>query len=210
MDIRTERPDDVAAIRILTRAAFEHAPHSSRTEAAIVDALRAAGVLTLSLVAIDEGERIGHAAFSPVTIAGVADGWFGLGPLSVRPDRQRRGIGRALVRAGLAALRSRGAPTGANPGEYNAGTPAQAGVQESPGRALDARLRGVTKDEARVHVRALGCVVLGDPAYYGALGFESDPELTYGDVPPGYFRRIVFGDALAKGDVAYHPAFEAS
>jgi len=109
MEIRPERPDDAAAIRAVTDAAFEGAPHSSGIEAAIVDALRAAGALTVSLVAVGDGDLLGHVAVSPVMIDGRSRGWFGLGPISVRPDRQRRGIGRALVWESLDRLRRKGA-----------------------------------------------------------------------------------------------------
>lgn len=103
--IRDEREDDAGAIRAVTLAAFEGMPYSQQTEAAIVEALRAADALSLSLVAVEDGEIVGHVAFSPVAIGGAtAPGWFGVGPLSVRPDRQRSGIGTALMRAGLARL----------------------------------------------------------------------------------------------------------
>ncbi|WP_395450018.1 GNAT family N-acetyltransferase [Aminobacter sp. UC22_36] len=108
MTIRPEQPADVDTIRTLTRAAFAHAPHASQTEAAIVDALRDAGALTLSLVSEDNGEILGHVAFSPVTVGG-ADGWYGLGPVSVWPESQSRGIGQSLIRHGLEALRQMGA-----------------------------------------------------------------------------------------------------
>ena len=68
IDIRNEKSDDASAIRRITTAAFADAEHSSGTEAAIVDALRAAGALTISLVAVENGEIVGHVAFSPVTI----------------------------------------------------------------------------------------------------------------------------------------------
>lgn len=106
MVIRPETAEDAAAIRALTAAAFKGLPHSSGTEAAIVDALRDAGALTLSLVAEEQGRIIGHVAFSPVTINGEAGRWFGLGPVSVEPAMQRRGIGQALIREGLERLRS--------------------------------------------------------------------------------------------------------
>ncbi len=109
MIIRAEAPGDAAAIRAVTTAAFRDMAHSSRTEAAIIDALRGAGALTLSLVAVDDGEPVGHVAFSPVTIGGRDVGWFGLGPVAVRPDRQGRGIGGALIREGLERLIARGA-----------------------------------------------------------------------------------------------------
>lgn len=109
MQIRTERPADDAEIHELTRVAFEPMPFSSGTEAPIVRALRRDGDLTLSLVAEDGGEIVGHVAFSPVTIDGTHAGWFGLGPISVRADRQRRGIGKALIARGLELLRAQGA-----------------------------------------------------------------------------------------------------
>lgn len=109
MKIRGERPADDLAIHELTRVAFEPMPFSSGTEAPIIRALRASGDLTLSLVAEDDGVIVGHIAFSPVTIDGVHAGWFGLGPISVRADRQRQGIGKALIARGLELLRQQGA-----------------------------------------------------------------------------------------------------
>lgn len=109
MQIRAEKPDDIAAIADLIRVAFAGAAHSEGTEAAIVAALRARGALTISLVAEDRGLIVGHVAFSPVRIDGTDRGWFGLGPVAVHPDRQRRGIGRMLIAAGLDLLRSQGA-----------------------------------------------------------------------------------------------------
>ncbi|WOK35834.1 N-acetyltransferase [Sphingomonas sp. C3-2] len=109
MIIRPETAGDAAEIRQVVTAAFATAPHSSGTEAAIVEALRSAGALSLSLIAEDDGEVIGHIAFSPVQIDGREDGWLGLGPVAVRPDRQQRGIGAALINEGLARLRAEGA-----------------------------------------------------------------------------------------------------
>jgi len=68
-----------------------------------------AGALTLSLVAVESDEIVGHVAFSPVTIESGAEKWFGLGPVSVRSDQQGKGIGKALIENGLAQLRERGA-----------------------------------------------------------------------------------------------------
>lgn len=103
--IRIEAAADRAAIAAVTTAAFLNEPHSNGTEAGIIDRLRAAGALTLSLVAIDDGgELIGHIGFSLVT-TDMPGRWLGIGPLSVRPDWQRKGIGSALVRAGLDHLR---------------------------------------------------------------------------------------------------------
>jgi putative acetyltransferase len=103
--IRSEAPGDAGAIRDLTRDAFRTAPHSDGTEAGIVGALRADGALTVSLVAVQGSEIVGHVAFSPVSI-GDAAGCYGLGPISVRPDLQRQGVGQALVLAGLERLRT--------------------------------------------------------------------------------------------------------
>lgn len=108
MKIRQEEPQDQDAIRTLTTEAFRDAPYSSQTEAAIVDALRAADALTISLVAEDEG-IIGHVAFSPVKVNGADCGWYGLGPVSVSSDRQSQGIGAMLIREGLEQLKSSGA-----------------------------------------------------------------------------------------------------
>lgn len=103
--IRKEAAADHAAIGELTTAAFLTAAHASGTEAAIVRDLRAAGVLALSLVAVDatSGEIVGHAGFSPIETQ-MPGRWFGLGPLSVKPGLQRGGIGSALVRAGAQQL----------------------------------------------------------------------------------------------------------
>nr|WP_276524080.1 N-acetyltransferase [Ensifer adhaerens] len=109
IDIRSERATDIATIRQITKAAFAPMAYSSQTEAEIIDALRNAGALTISLVALDQGEIIGHVAFSPVTIDGEDKGWFGLGPVSVRPDHQKSGTGGRLIREGLARLAKTGA-----------------------------------------------------------------------------------------------------
>lgn len=169
MLIRPERPGDADAIRALTTEAFASAPHSSGTEAAIIDGLRAAGALTLSLVAIADDAApdaiLGHVAVSPVTIDGAERGWFGLGPVSVRPGRQRGGVGSALIREGLRRLRESGAG---------------------------------------------GCVLLGDPRYYGRFGFAADPALVLEGVPPDYFMRLAFGGDVPAGTVRYHAAFDGA
>lgn len=108
MEIRNETPDDIVAIRAVTKAAFADMPFSSQTEAEIVDGLRAADAVRLSLVAVARGEVVGNVVFSDVTIDG-REGWVGLGPVSVRPDLQRNGAGSALIREGLSRLQSEGA-----------------------------------------------------------------------------------------------------
>lgn len=109
MIIRLETPDDVDSIRDITAAAFKDHPLSRQTEHLIVDALREAGALQVSLVAETEGDVVGHIAFSPVEVGDDLTGWFLLGPISVRPDCQGSGVGRALIEAGLEVLRSRSA-----------------------------------------------------------------------------------------------------
>lgn len=109
MIIRPEKPEDSLAIRALTDAAFAEVEHSSQTEGAIVDALRAADALALSLVAEQDGSIMGHVAFSPVLINGEEIGWFGLGPVSVSPGLQRRGVGSMLINEGLDSVATHGA-----------------------------------------------------------------------------------------------------
>ncbi len=79
MTIRSERIQDIDAIARLTQAAFEQAPHTSHTEQFIVDALRRAGQLTVSLVAVENDAIVGHIAASPVTVSSGATGWYGIG-----------------------------------------------------------------------------------------------------------------------------------
>jgi putative acetyltransferase len=107
--IRPESPADAPAIFAVTEAAFRTAAHSAGTEQFIVNALRRAGALAVSLVADLDGSVIGHVAVSPVTVADGAADWFGLGPISVLPQHQRSGVGSRLMLAVLQALRDRGA-----------------------------------------------------------------------------------------------------
>ena len=109
MIIRSEAPRDLDAVRAVNIAAFAHHPFSRQTEHLIVQALRAADALEVSLVAEVDGEVVGHIAFSAATIGDTSSGWFLLGPVAVLPDHQGNGIGRALVETGLDALRGRGA-----------------------------------------------------------------------------------------------------
>ncbi len=107
--IRDESKDDIDVISTVTAAAFETLEISSHTEQFIVEALRSAGVLSLSLVAELDGQVVGHIAFSPVTMSDGTPDWYGLGPVSVLPALQRKGIGKALIFEGLARLKTLGA-----------------------------------------------------------------------------------------------------
>ncbi|GAJ92195.1 N-acetyltransferase [Agrobacterium rhizogenes] len=109
MLIRHETPEDVDAIHDLTWTAFKPMPFSDDTEVDILRTLRASGDLAISLVAEEDGKILGHVAFSRVKIDGVDNGWFGLGPISVAPERQRQGIGKALIAKGLELLDGMGA-----------------------------------------------------------------------------------------------------
>jgi predicted N-acetyltransferase YhbS len=106
--IRPESTEDTGPIERLTEAAFKHAEHSSHTEHFIINALRHAGQLSLSLVAVEGDRVVGHVAISPVTISSGAFGWYGLGPISVLPDRQAQGIGSMLVKVALTRLQALG------------------------------------------------------------------------------------------------------
>jgi putative acetyltransferase len=98
--IRRERFGDEAAIREVVAAAF-----GRRGEADLVDRLRDAGDAVIALVALHAGEIVGYAVWSRMTAPFRA---LGLGPVAVRPDRQRRGVGSALIRAGLEQAREAG------------------------------------------------------------------------------------------------------
>jgi len=95
--VRPERPGDVAAIYAVHAASFPGVD-----EARLVDLLRDAGRLSVSLVAEVDGAVVGHVGFSPVTVASGAIG-AGLAPLAVIEAHRRQGVAAELVRAGLAA-----------------------------------------------------------------------------------------------------------
>lgn len=162
LHLRAECTADAAAIEQLTRAAFLHAAHSDHTEHRIVAALRAAGALSVSLVAEMAADLVGHVAASAVTISDGTPHWYGLGPISVQPARQGQGVGSQLMRAALQALRERG---------------------------------------------AAGCVVLGDPRYYGRFGFVADAALQFPGVPAEYFQALHWSGAAPRGVVTYAAAF---
>src|SRR5512135_2451224 len=104
--IRSESDADIIGITEVTIAAFKTLEISNHTEQFIIMALRAAKALTISLVAELDGRVIGHIAFSPLTISDGTPNWYGLGPVSVLPECQRQGIGKALIQEGLSRLKS--------------------------------------------------------------------------------------------------------
>jgi putative acetyltransferase len=105
MNIRDETAADIESIAAVTIAAFRTLEVSQQTEHLIIQELRRARALTVSLVAEVAGEVIGHIAFSPVSISDGTTGWYGLGPLAVLPRWHRQGVGKALIEAGLTRLR---------------------------------------------------------------------------------------------------------
>ena len=122
MVIRQEVESDRRAIWEVTKSAFEGRPYADGDEQDLVDNLRGNGALSVSLVAIDGSALIGQITFSPASISSDRGKWFALGPVSVVPERQREGIGAALIEAGIKAIESLGAAgcilTG-DPGYYS-------------------------------------------------------------------------------------------
>jgi putative acetyltransferase len=104
VEIREERPDDVAAVRDLNRRAFGQDQESN-----IVDALRANGAALLSLVATVNDRVVGHIMYSPLSIGGNVKG-AALGPMGVLPEYQRQGIGGKLIEAGNRKLKDADCP----------------------------------------------------------------------------------------------------
>lgn len=103
--IRAETPQDIETIYKIEAAAFEGEAHAE-----LVNLLRAEDELILSHVAELSGEAVGHAAYSLVTVTDgdIAKRFPALGPIGVLPRCQGRGVGSALVRAGLEAMSDMG------------------------------------------------------------------------------------------------------
>ena len=164
MIVRPETDRDLDGIREVNILAFQGHPYSQQTEHLIVEALRSADALALSLVAESDDEVVGHIAFSAADIGGSSTGWFLLGPVAVQPTRQGEGIERALVETGLDTLRSRGAG---------------------------------------------GCVLVGDPAFYGRFGFRQHSGVAWHGVPDENVLCLLMSGEMPTGEVAHHPAFLA-
>ena len=105
LKIRPETPEDEASIRQVNEEAF-----GQKEEAEIIEKLRNRGVLTLSLVAVQDGSIIGHIAFSLVKVESERSTFeaITLAPMAVLPGYQSKGIGSQLVRAGLEKCRHLG------------------------------------------------------------------------------------------------------
>ena len=101
--IRYARPEDHARIAEVVAQAF-----GQPAEAELVARLRTDGDAMFELVAVEEGDVVGHVLFSRLW-ADRSELFAALAPLAVRPDRQRSGLGGGLVRAGLEAARDFGA-----------------------------------------------------------------------------------------------------
>ena len=162
MIIRPEKPADAEAISAVTQAAFRDMEQSDQTEHLIIDRLRAADALTISLVAEDSEGIVGHIASSHVSVEDGEGSWYGLGPLSVAPERQGQGIGSRLVKAGLDMLE---------------------------------------------RMQAAGCVVAGDPEFYGRFGFVNSETLNTDGIPNEYFMFVSLHGNKPSGIVHYHPGF---
>lgn len=103
--IRPERADDYAAIYDVTKRAFAPMPFAAGDEQDLIDKLREAGALELSLVAEHDGKVVGQISFTPAFAADGAPGWYALGPVSVETALKHKGIGSELILAGIAWLR---------------------------------------------------------------------------------------------------------
>jgi putative acetyltransferase len=106
ISIRPEQAADHAAIYDITKRAFAPMPYAGGDEQDLIDTLRAGGALTLSLVAVEGDRVVGHVAFSPATAADGSPNWFALGPVSVAPEVQSKGIGGMLIHAGIDRLKA--------------------------------------------------------------------------------------------------------
>jgi putative acetyltransferase len=109
LNIRPETAADHAAIFDLTRRAFAPMPYAAGDEQDLINRLRDAGALEISLVAERGGHIVGHIAFSRAFAADGSDGWYTLGPVSAEPELKHQGIGSALIEAGLGMLGERDA-----------------------------------------------------------------------------------------------------
>lgn len=119
--IRREEPTDFGAIYDVTKRAFATMPFAAGDEQGLINVLRDEGALSLSLVAEHKEKVVGHVALSPVTHESGEEGWFGLGPISVDPAMQKKGIGGQLMaeaKAWMTTRKARGCILVGDPNYY--------------------------------------------------------------------------------------------
>lgn len=163
--IRPETSDDAPAIHALTRRAFATVPYADGDEQDLIDRLREAGALLLSLVAERDGAIVGQVTLSPATHETGVAGWLALGPVSAEPDLKHQGIGSALIRAAIDWMKAQGAS---------------------------------------------GCILLGNPAYYGRFGFAVSPAQSPENLPGQYFQVLTLECAAPSGRFGFHPLFDGA
>ncbi len=105
MNIRREAPGDAPAIRMIHEQAF-----GGTYESGVVEGLRIADRVTLSLVAENDDRVVGHVIFSPIKFEQYPNEsrWAALGPIGVLPENQGLGIGSQLLMRGLEGCRDVG------------------------------------------------------------------------------------------------------
>ena len=116
LEIRQERFADIQAIQQIHLQSFP-----TPAEANLVDALRTANHLLVSLIAIVDGKVVGHVAFSPVSAVTGKLG-FGLGPVAVLPAHRKKGLAATLINTGIAECKNLGFGWGVvlgNPAYYS-------------------------------------------------------------------------------------------
>ena len=109
LKIRHETRSDGGVIEAVTLASFTDVPYTDNAESFMFRALRAFGALSVSLVVEEDDHVIGHLSVSPVTISDASSEWYGLGPISVAPQYQGKGVGTQLMEQALSELRVLGA-----------------------------------------------------------------------------------------------------
>jgi CheY-like chemotaxis protein len=103
--IRPETPQDIPLIYRVNQLAF-----ARDNEADLVDRLRRENAITLSLVAVQDEQVVGHILITPVTVQAEDSQWnaVALGPMAVLPSHQKQGVGSALIRAAFEELKKMG------------------------------------------------------------------------------------------------------
>ena len=143
--------DGIAAV---TRAAFEKEYGSGDGEVALIAQLRADGDVAVELAALEDGAVVGRVLFSTLTVEPATIRVAALAPVSARIDRQRSGIGSALIREGLARCKALGFDSVAvlgDPGYYS-----RFGFTLDATRSLECEYSGDHFQALDMNARALG------------------------------------------------------